>query len=168
MILQQQAYLESSSTHLFEEHEGMVWKRSLVVISTPDLLDHTLSPKEQDVKRSFHLSCCGPHVLLLVLKHGTCTHLEREALKQINIIFGAEAPENMIVVFMHEDQEYMSGKDFTDFESIKSLPLTSRHRHYHLQKNGHKSQVKKLLKSIETMVKENGENQQLCIGKFFL
>ncbi|XP_048035374.1 GTPase IMAP family member 8-like [Megalobrama amblycephala] len=168
MILRQQAFSESpSSLHLFEEREGMVWKRSLVVINTPDLLGPALSLEKQNVKRLFHLSCSGPHTLLLVLKPGTYTDLKKEALKHnINIIFGEGASEYMIVVFMHGDQEYMSGKDFTDFESVKSLSQTSRLPPHHLQRKGKKSQVKKLLKSIEMMVIENGGHQQLCSAPF--
>uniref|UniRef100_A0A8C2FKV4 GTPase IMAP family member 8 n=1 Tax=Cyprinus carpio TaxID=7962 RepID=A0A8C2FKV4_CYPCA len=88
-ILGRKAFLESlSSLHSFERHDGIVLKRRVVVINTPDLLNPALSPEEQDVKKLFHLSGPGPHALLLVLKPQIFTDLEKDALKHINIIFG--------------------------------------------------------------------------------
>lgn len=102
-ILGRKAFLESlSSLHSFERHDGIVLKRRVVVINTPDLLNPALSPEEQDVKKLFHLSGPGPHALLLVLKPQIFTDLEKDALKHINIIFGVGASEYVIVVLMHE------------------------------------------------------------------
>ncbi|KAK2898945.1 hypothetical protein Q8A67_010363 [Cirrhinus molitorella] len=142
-----------SSLDLFERHDGKVLERRVVVINTPDLFNPALSPQDKDTRRSFHLLCPEPHALLLVLKSGTFTDLEKDAFKHINNIFGAGASEYVIVVFMHEEQKYMSIKDS---ESVKSLLQTSRRPHHHLQRNGDQSQVQKLLESIEKMVKENG------------
>ncbi|KAL1246511.1 hypothetical protein QQF64_034645 [Cirrhinus molitorella] len=127
-------------------------------------LDHkneecpALSPDEQDVRRCFHQSCPEPHALLLVFKSGTFTEQDRDALKLINLIFGEGSSEYVIVVFMHEEQEYVSIKD-SDTELVKSLLQTNRHLHYHLQKNGDLLQVQKLLESIEKMVEEKGGHQ---------
>ncbi|KAI2661373.1 GTPase IMAP family member 4 [Labeo rohita] len=143
------------SLHLFERHDGKVLERHVVVITAPDLFNPTLSPEKQDLRRRFHLFCPVPHALLLVLKSGTFTKQDRDAFKLINIIFGAGASEYVIVVFMHEEQEYMSVID-SDSESVKSLLQSSRRPHHHLQKNGDQSQVQKLLESIEKMVEENG------------
>ncbi|XDV12080.1 hypothetical protein PO909_000824 [Leuciscus waleckii] len=148
----------SESVHLFERHDGMVLERHVLVINTPDLLNPALSPEKQDLKRFFHLSDPGPHALLLVLKHGTFTE-DTDALKLINIIFGAGASEYVIIVFMHEEQEYVSVKDSdTDNRSVKSLLQTCRRPPHHLQRNGDQSQVQTLLESIEKMVEENGGN----------
>lgn len=143
------------SLHLFERHDGKVLERHVVVITAPDLFNPTFSPEKQDLRRRFHLFCPVPHALLLVLKSGTFTKQDRDAFKLINIIFGAGASEYVIVVFMHEEQEYMSVID-SDSESVKSLLQSSRRPHHHLQKNGDQSQVQKLLESIEKMVEENG------------
>ncbi|XP_042571352.1 GTPase IMAP family member 8-like [Cyprinus carpio] len=147
-----------SSQHLFERHDGMVLERHLVVTNTPDLFGPALSPEEQDVKRRFHLSRPEPHALLLVLKSGTFSEQDTDALKLINVIFGEGASEYVIVVFMHEEQEYVRAKD-SDTESVKSLLKMSRRPHHHLQRNGDQSQVQKLLESIEKMVEENGGHQ---------
>ncbi|XP_016116530.1 GTPase IMAP family member 8-like [Sinocyclocheilus grahami] len=158
-ILGRKAFLESmSSLNSFERHDGIVLKRRVVVLNTPDLLNPALCPEEQDVKKLFHLSGPGPHALLLVLKPRIFTDLEKEALKHINIIFGAGASEYVIVVFMHE--EFVSVKEFdnTDNRSVKALLQTCRRPHYHLQKNGNPSQVQNLLENIEKMVEENGGN----------
>ncbi|XP_059415158.1 GTPase IMAP family member 8-like [Carassius carassius] len=147
-----------SSQHLFERHDGMVLERHLVVTNTPDLFSPALSPEEQEVRKRFHLSRPEPHALLLVLKSGTFTDQDTDALKLINVTFGEGASEYVIVVFMHEEQEYVSAKD-SDAESVKSLLENSRHPHHHLQRNGDQSQVQKLLESIEKMVEENGGHQ---------
>lgn len=144
-----------SSLHLFEKHDGMVLEIRVVVINTPDLFNLALSPEEQDLKRRFRLICAEPHALLLVLKPGTFTEQDRDALKLIDIIFGAGASEYVIVIFMHKEQEYMSVK-VSGSESVKSLLQNRRRPHHHLQENGDQSQVEKLLKSIEKMVEENG------------
>jgi len=142
-----------SSLDLFERHDGMVLERHVLVINTPDLLNPALSSEERDLKKLFHLSDPGPHALLLVLKHGMFT----DALKLINTMFGAGASHYVIVVFMHEEQEYVSVKDSdTDKRSVKFLLQTSRQPHHHLRRNGDQSQVQTLLESIENMVEENG------------
>ncbi|XP_043086003.1 GTPase IMAP family member 4-like, partial [Puntigrus tetrazona] len=105
-------------------------------------------------ERHLHQSSPETHALLLVLKSGAFTEQEREALKLINIIFGVRASEYVIVVFMHEEQEYLSDRD-SDYESIKSLLKASNRPHHHLQSNGDESQVQKLLERIEKMVEEN-------------
>ncbi|XP_077058448.1 GTPase IMAP family member 6 [Siphateles boraxobius] len=143
-----------SESHLFERHDGMVLERHLVIINTPNLLDSALSPEEQDPKRCFRLSCPEPHALLLVLESGPSTEQEKDVFKLINIIFGAVASEYVIVVFMHEEQEYVSVKD-SDNESVKYLLQTCRRIPHHLQRNGDQSQVQTLLESIEEMVEEN-------------
>lgn len=160
-----------SSLHLFERHDGMVLERRVVVTNTPDLFSPALSPEEQDVRRRFYQSCPEPHALLLVFKSGTFTEQDKDALKLINLIFGAGASGYVIVIFMHEEQEYVSIKD-SDNESVKTLLKTSRHPHHHLQRNGDDSQVQKLLESIEKMVEENKgqqlkipEDSRLCLMK---
>ncbi|XP_026075281.1 GTPase IMAP family member 8-like [Carassius auratus] len=158
-IFGRKVFSESLSfQHLFERHDGMVLERHLVVTNTPDLFSPALSPEEQEVRRRFHLSRPEPHALLLVLKSGTFTDQDTDALELINVTFGEGASEYVIVVFMHEEQEYVNAKD-SDAESVKSLLENSRHPHHHLQRNGDQSQVQKLLESIEKMVEENGGHQ---------
>uniref|UniRef100_A0A8C2FFS1 GTPase IMAP family member 8 n=1 Tax=Cyprinus carpio TaxID=7962 RepID=A0A8C2FFS1_CYPCA len=157
-ILGRKAFLESlSSLHSFERHDGIVLKRRVVVINTPDLLNPALSPEEQDVKKLFHLSGPGPHALLLVLKPQIFTDLEKDALKHINIIFGVGASEYVIVVLMHEEYVSVKELDSTD-RSLKFLLQFCRRPRYHLQKNGNPSQVQNLLEIIEKMVEKNGGN----------
>uniref|UniRef100_A0A9J7X564 AIG1-type G domain-containing protein n=1 Tax=Cyprinus carpio carpio TaxID=630221 RepID=A0A9J7X564_CYPCA len=104
-ILGKKVFSESPSHwNLFEWHDGMVLERCVMVINTPDLLDPIHCPEKQDMERFFDLAYPGPHALLLVLKPETFTDLEKEALKLINIVFGAGASEYVIIVFMHEEQ----------------------------------------------------------------
>lgn len=134
-ILRRKMFLEyPSAPRLFERHAGLVLKRRLMVINTPDLLDLERSSKEQDVRECFNLSYPGPHALLLVLKSGTFTDQEREALKIINNIFGEGASEFVIVVFMHEDQT-SNGTEYsdTDRRAMESLLQTCRRPPHHLR-----------------------------------
>ncbi|XP_067219734.1 uncharacterized protein [Chanodichthys erythropterus] len=158
-ILGQKVFSESlPPCNLFESHDGMVLERRVVVINTPDLLDLILSPEELDMRRLFYLAYPGPHALLLVLKPGTFTDLERGVLKLINNIFGAGASEYVIVIFMHEEQmEYMSLEDSDNISrAIESLQKACRQPHHHLQRNGDQFEVQKLMEGIEKMVEENG------------
>ncbi|KAA0706361.1 GTPase IMAP family member 4 [Triplophysa tibetana] len=156
-ILGREVFSESSSTlHLYEKHAGTVSNRRLMVIKTPDLLDLALYSEEYDLRRCFQLSSPGPHVLLLVLKHGTFTYQERDALKLIDIIFGSGASEFVIVIFMHEEK-ISDRTEYSDFDHrpMESLLQTCRRSHHDLKKNGDPSQVQKLLESIERMVDDN-------------
>lgn len=157
-ILGKKVFSESPSHwNLFEWHDGMVLERCVMVINTPDLLDPIHCPEKQDMERFFDLAYPGPHALLLVLKPGTFTDLEKEALKLINIVFGAGASEYVIIVFMHEEQEYASNEDSDNVNRVvESIQQTCRCPHHHLQKNGDQSEVQKLLESIEKMLEENG------------
>lgn len=158
-ILGQKVFSESlPPCNLFKSHDGMVLERRVVVINTPDLLDLILSPEELDMRRLFYLAYPGPHALLLVLKPGTFTDLERGVLKLINNIFGAGASEYVIVIFMHEEQmEYMSTEDSDNVSrAIESLQKACRQPHHHLQRNGDQFEVQKLMEGIEKMVEENG------------
>ncbi|KTF88983.1 hypothetical protein cypCar_00037882 [Cyprinus carpio] len=123
-ILGRKAFLESlSSLHSFERHDGIVLKRRVVVINTPDLLNPALSPEEQDVKKLFHLSGPGPHALLLVLKPQIFTDLEKDALKHINIIFGVGASEYVIVVLMHEEYSLQRSEIHGKFKRSESTRI---------------------------------------------
>nr|XP_017210089.1 GTPase IMAP family member 6-like [Danio rerio] len=155
-IFGRQVFSESPpSPHLFERHDGMVLKRRLVIINTPDLFSPAVSPEEQDLKKFFHLSCPEPHALLLVLKPGTITKKDRDTLQLITTVFGTGAFEYVIVVFMLEAQmEYVSITD-TDSRSEKPLLQISKGPHHNLQRNGDQSQVQNLLEIIEEMVEEN-------------
>ncbi|KAL1246559.1 hypothetical protein QQF64_034604 [Cirrhinus molitorella] len=157
-ILGEKVFSESLPPEdLFKRHDGTVLERRVIVINTPNLLDLIHCPEEQDMKRFFYLAHPGPHALLLVLKPGTFTDLEKEALKLINIIFGSVASEYVIVVFMHDEEEYASDKDSDSVNrAIESLEQTCRCPHHHLKRKGDQSEVQKLLDSIEKMVKDNG------------
>ncbi|KAK2892547.1 hypothetical protein Q8A67_012535 [Cirrhinus molitorella] len=149
-ILEQQVFSESpSSQHMFDKNVGL--KGRLMVINTPDLLDLALFSEENNVRKFFHLSYPGPHSLLLVLKPGTYTEQDKDALKLIDVLFGAGASEYVLVVFMCENQmEYASIKE------VESLLLSCRQPHHYLLKKGGQRQVQKLLESIEKMLEENG------------
>ncbi|KAK2915792.1 hypothetical protein Q8A67_000166 [Cirrhinus molitorella] len=156
-ILGQNVFSSSlSSLNLFEKHDGMVLERRLVVINTPELLGLIFSTDEQDMRRFINMILPGPHALLLVLKPGTFTDVERGVLKHINSIFGEGASEYVIVVFMHE--EYVGTKDVdSDIRAVESSLQVRRRPRHHLQNNGDQSDVLiGLLESIEKMVKENG------------
>ncbi|XP_057182967.1 GTPase IMAP family member 8-like [Triplophysa rosa] len=158
IILGRKMFLECpSAPRLFERHAGLVLKRRLMVINTPDLLDLAHSSKEQDVRECFNLTYPGPHALLLVLKSGTFTDQERDALKLINNIFGAGASDFVIVIIMHEDQT-SDGTQLSDadHQAVESLLQTCRRPPHHLRWKKDPSQLQKLLESIEKMVDENG------------
>uniref|UniRef100_A0A8C2IW73 AIG1-type G domain-containing protein n=1 Tax=Cyprinus carpio TaxID=7962 RepID=A0A8C2IW73_CYPCA len=178
-ILGLQIFSESSSTlRFFDRHAGIVLGRRVVIINTPNLLDLIHFSEEHDMRRFSHLNS-PVHALLLVLKPEIFTNFESDTFNRIDQIFGEGASEYVIVVFMHEDQEYVNMQDLkTASRAMESLQQTCRQPIHHLKRNEDDTQVQKLLESIDKIVEENGghylmiseesrpvKKKQLALGK---
>ncbi|KAJ8342176.1 hypothetical protein SKAU_G00321040 [Synaphobranchus kaupii] len=155
-------FSSSSVTSQCEKARGEVDGREVAVIDTPGLPDTGLSNEEiiQNIKMCIPLSSPGPHVFLVVLQLGRFTEEERNTVKIIQEIFGAESAKYTMVLFTYGDrlkkntiEDYLSSS-----KHLKELIIQWRGG-YHVFNNEdeqNRSQVSELLKKIDKMVAING------------
>ncbi|KAL1276549.1 hypothetical protein QQF64_036172 [Cirrhinus molitorella] len=134
------------------------------VIDTPGLFDTEMP--EQDMKteivKCIEMSAPGPHVFLLVIR--LCvkyTAEEKNTVKWIQENFGEKAAHYTIILFTHSDDldgkpldEYISESD--DLQALV-YECSGRFHSFNNKDRMNRDQVTELLKKIEMMVKDNGQ-----------
>ncbi|KAK1875190.1 GTPase IMAP family member 5 [Dissostichus eleginoides] len=70
--------------------------------SLPESLNEEHSVK-REISKCINMSAPGPHAFLLVIRVGPFTREERDAVLQVEQIFGADAWKHTIVLFTHGD-----------------------------------------------------------------
>ncbi|XP_071246146.1 GTPase IMAP family member 7-like isoform X2 [Salvelinus alpinus] len=152
---------ESVTSHC-EKQSGVVNGRKIDVIDTPGLYDTTMSQEgmKSEIEKAIYMSVPGRHVFLLVIRLGRFTEEERNTVKWIQENFGEEASKYTIILFTGGDQ--LEDKSMVDFlsESEEFMKLVKvfrdRHHVFNNKKKNDITQVPKLLKKIDEMVKKNG------------
>ncbi|KAM9366112.1 GTPase IMAP family member 7-like isoform 2-T2 [Symphorus nematophorus] len=144
------------------KQRGEVSGREVTIVDTPGLFDTSLPEHtvKREIAKCINMSAPGPHAILLVIKVGTFTNEEQDAVRQVEEIFGENAWKNTIVLFTHGD------KVKSDFEQlVKSVRpglqeiLKKAGNRYHVFNNlriNDRGQVLELLQKVEQMVAENG------------
>ncbi|XP_035985131.1 GTPase IMAP family member 7-like [Fundulus heteroclitus] len=138
-----------------------VFSRMVYVVDTPGLFDTDQSDEKvkREISKCINMKAPGPHAILLVIKFGTFTAEEREAVMKVEI-FGKEAWKYTIILFTHGDEIK------SNFEQkLKNAPsglqeiLKKAGNRYHVFNNLQASdcrQVIILLEKIQKMVDDNG------------
>ncbi|XP_041649197.1 GTPase IMAP family member 9-like [Cheilinus undulatus] len=143
---------------------GMVDGQKVAVIDTPGLFDtrFDMEKTSKEMGKSIPFAAPGPHVFAVVIRLGTFTPEEKEAVQRIQQIFGQAADKYSMVIFTGGDELEMEEATIEGFlEKSQDLQeLVKRcHDRYHVINNRNKtdrSQVSQLILKIRNMVAMNG------------
>ncbi|XP_023254442.1 GTPase IMAP family member 7-like [Seriola lalandi dorsalis] len=156
------ACFPSSVTRQCCKKKGEVWGREVSVVDTPGLFDTSLSDDsvKREISKCINMSAPGPHAILLVIRVGSFTAEERDAVKKVEEVFGEDAWKYTIILFTHGDQVK------SDFEEqlvkkggkLQSILKKVGHRYqvFNNNKTNERGQVLDLLEKVEKMVGANG------------
>ncbi|KAJ8332279.1 hypothetical protein SKAU_G00427620 [Synaphobranchus kaupii] len=138
-----------------ERAQGVVNRRRVALINTPDLLDPQLPDRKlfYQIERCVTLSAPGPHALLLMLQSGRFTADDRKRLKRILDFFSDEAFKYSVVLVTQGSKRYFNfGKD-----PVHKVVEKCRGRCHTLNNTDEIdcTQVTDLMRKIDQMVKEN-------------
>ncbi|XP_034615561.1 GTPase IMAP family member 2-like isoform X2 [Trachemys scripta elegans] len=140
--------------------------RELVVIDTPAIFDRKVceTVTRREIGHCIKLSAPGPHVLLLVTQLGRYTAEDKDAVKQVEEIFGVEAMRHVILLFTRkEDLGVGSLCDYVRYSDNKDLKgliqkCGNRYCAFNNKATGAEmvEQVSELIEMIQGTVQENG------------
>uniref|UniRef100_A0A8C1R0P5 GTPase IMAP family member 8 n=1 Tax=Cyprinus carpio TaxID=7962 RepID=A0A8C1R0P5_CYPCA len=160
-ILGREAFKESR-TRESEKQTGRVEDRNNSFIDTPGFFNTQLTDEEikKQMMKSLYLSDPGPHVFLLVINLETFREEQRNIVEQIQENFGAQALKFTMVLFTGREKvsRRVLNQIIESQETQKILNYFERRYKVINSKNEcDPSQIIKLLRSIDEMVKNNGE-----------
>ncbi|RXN23613.1 GTPase IMAP family member 8-like protein [Labeo rohita] len=153
---------KESRTRESEIKTGIVEDRNISIIDTPGFFTSHLTDEEmkKQMMKSLYFAHPGPHVFLLIIKLETFREEQRNMVEKIQENFGEEALKFTMVLFV--GREKVSRRVLNQIiESEKTQKILNhfKGRFYVINSKNEcdSSQITKLLKSIDEMVKNNGE-----------
>ncbi|XP_031694413.1 GTPase IMAP family member 9-like [Anarrhichthys ocellatus] len=156
------AVSQSSVTRCCLKRTGEVLGRQVTVVDTPGLFDTSLPERtvKREISKCVNMSAPGPHAILLVIKVGTFTDEERDAVRQVEEIFGQDAWNYTIVLFTHGDEVQSDFRQLLEEAGPELQQILEKvGNRYHVFNNikaNDRGQVLDLLEKVEEMVGANG------------
>uniref|UniRef100_G1MKN3 GTPase IMAP family member 8 n=1 Tax=Ailuropoda melanoleuca TaxID=9646 RepID=G1MKN3_AILME len=151
-------------TKMCQRESGTIGEGKVVVIDTPDLFSSMSSDedKQRNVEHCLELSAPSLHVLLLIIPIGRYKGEDKEAVRGIQKLFGAEARRYIIIVFTREDdlegnslQEYIKGEEYLS-ELVENYGGRYCALNNKASEEGRARQVRGLLCQVQRLMDENG------------
>ncbi|XP_054653600.1 uncharacterized protein LOC129193040 [Dunckerocampus dactyliophorus] len=153
-------------TVVCERREVCTGGKRLILVDTPELWDEDGVVNLEQVKDCLALALPGPHIYLLVLQVGRFTQGESEMLTQLQKIFGRDAVEHSMVLFVHMNQGPQRSQRIHNYVAgahtmLHELTRRCGSRYYELSlaktHNGMSyPQVRQLLSGINKLVASHG------------
>ncbi|XP_054481173.1 GTPase IMAP family member 7-like isoform X2 [Anoplopoma fimbria] len=155
------AVSHSSVTTQCWKQTGEVFDRQLTVVDTPGLFDTSLPEPtvKREISKCINMSAPGPHAILLVIKVGSFTEEERDAVRQVEEIFGPDAWNYTIILFTHGDRVQSESRLLEEMgPELQQIleKVGNRYQVFNNAKANDRGQVLDLLEKVEEMVDANG------------
>lgn len=137
--------------------------KQIIVIDTPGLFDTTLSEEDviQEIVKCMTYSSPGPHAFLIVIRIGRFTPKEKETMKQLKEVFGANTERFTMILFTCKDELEKKEQTIEKYlqygdPEMRALVESCGNRFYCVNNNAaNYTQFKDLMGKIESMVAEN-------------
>lgn len=146
-----QAYTSSAALKMITAENGVVDKRQVAVIYTPDWFGSGLSSEEikQNIKFCTNLASPGSYAFLLVIPANQFIKEEREIVKDMEVVFEERCWERLMLVLTVSDEH-----EKLKIENHKFLEeqFGNRFHALNISETGSRPQVSELLKKVEKMV----------------
>ncbi|XP_041657468.1 GTPase IMAP family member 9-like [Cheilinus undulatus] len=156
------AVSQSSVSRQCCKHSGQVFSRHLTVVDTPGLFDTSLPELtvKREISKCINMSAPGPHAILLVIKVAPFTGEERNAVRQVEEIFGEDAWKYTIILFTQDDvggadiESQLEGAGPELLDVLRKAG--NRYQVFNNNRANDRVQVLDLLEKVEKMVSDNG------------
>uniref|UniRef100_A0A8C1XQ30 AIG1-type G domain-containing protein n=1 Tax=Cyprinus carpio TaxID=7962 RepID=A0A8C1XQ30_CYPCA len=120
----------------------------------PHLPDHQIT---QTVRECVYLSDPGPHLIILVLKHDTCSREDQEHVEKVLNYFSDRVYEHTMVFTTQESDSIEPANDVNDI--IKEIIKKCFNRHYQLKKSSSSTDLRE---RIEHFAQMNSRRYLVC------